>query len=92
MTVLSDEEIAGRLKELDGWRRDGDSIVKTYERASFGAAVAFVVAVGYEAEAFHHHPDMLIQYRQVTLTLSTHEAGGLTAKDFRLAESVEALA
>ena len=89
MARLGDEEIARRLAALPGWRRAGDSITRTFEVASFRDAVFFVNAVAALAEGAHHHPDIDIRWRRVTLTLSTHSAGGLTSRDFDLAEAIE---
>jgi len=71
-----------RLKSLVGWTLDGDAIRKQYTFADFVAAVAFVNRLVPEAEAADHHPDILINYKRVTLTYSTHSEGGLTTKDF----------
>ncbi len=88
---LSDGESDASIAELDGWTRNGDEIAKTYMLPSFTAALAFVSTVGHLAEAMDHHPDILVQYKKVTLTLSTHEAGGLSRLDFDLAGQVDAL-
>jgi 4a-hydroxytetrahydrobiopterin dehydratase len=80
---LSTAEVADRLKGLPGWRQDGDAIGRQYTFDGFASAVAFVVRVGFDAEAADHHPDILISnYRKVTMTFTTHSAGGLTGKDF----------
>ena len=89
--LLSDEEITAALAGLPGWARSGDSITTTVELADFRAAMLYTGAVAYLAEAANHHPDILIQWNKVTLTLSTHSAGGLTGKDMALAERVNAL-
>jgi 4a-hydroxytetrahydrobiopterin dehydratase len=86
---LSEDEIMARLAQLPGWRREGDAIRRTVELVDFPAAVAFVVRVGFLAEAAGHHPDIDIRWRRVTLTLTTHDAGGLTDKDFDLAAAIE---
>lgn len=88
---LSDDAIVARLDKLDGWERQDEAITKSYRLDSFPAALMFASTVGHLAEAADHHPDILIQYRNVTLTLSTHSAGGLTANDFDLAEQIEGL-
>ena len=88
---LSADQIQQQLITLPQWKHMGDSIVRTYELPSFPAALAFTSTVGHLAEAADHHPDILIQYKKVTLTLSTHSAGGLTEKDFSLAAQVDAL-
>jgi 4a-hydroxytetrahydrobiopterin dehydratase len=92
MSVLPDEQVSERLAGLDGWSRQGDSIVHTETLADFKAAILYVGAVAYLAEAANHHPDVTIQWNKVTLTLSTHSAGGLTGNDFALAEQISRLA
>ena len=80
--TLTRAEIEQRLKGLDGWTLEGDAIRKQYTFANFPEAVAFVNRLAPEAEAADHHPDILINYKRVTLTYSTHSEGGLTVKDF----------
>lgn len=92
MTLLTDEEIATELGLLPGWQRSGDSIVTTVTRADFRDALLYLGAVAYLAETVNHHPDVAIAWNKVTLTLSTHAAGGLTASDFALATQISALA
>jgi 4a-hydroxytetrahydrobiopterin dehydratase len=89
--VLTNEQVSERLAALSGWTRDGDSIVHEQKLADFKAALLYVGAVAYLAEAANHHPDFLIQWNKVTLTLSTHSAGGLTGHDFALAEQINRL-
>jgi 4a-hydroxytetrahydrobiopterin dehydratase len=91
MSVLTDTEISGRLAGLPEWSRTGEAITSTSKRGSFSAAMLYVGAVAYLAETANHHPDMLIQWDTVTLTLSTHSAGGITDKDFDLAAQINAL-
>jgi 4a-hydroxytetrahydrobiopterin dehydratase len=91
MELLSDDEISARLTELPGWERAGDSITSVATRADFRDALLYVGAVAYLAEAANHHPDILIQWNRVTLTLSTHSAGGLTVNDFALADKINKL-
>jgi 4a-hydroxytetrahydrobiopterin dehydratase len=86
---LSDDEIAADLARLPGWSREGDEIVKEYELPSFPDAIAFVTRIADLAEDANHHPDLDIRYRKVRVALSSHDAGGLTAKDTALAEQVE---
>jgi len=88
---LTDDQIRQGLQSVEGWDRNGDEIRKTYQLESFPAALVFVNTVGHLAEAADHHPDILVQYRTVTLTLSTHSAGGLTDKDFNLAAQIDGL-
>jgi 4a-hydroxytetrahydrobiopterin dehydratase len=91
MPPLADAEIAAALAALPDWARKGDEIVKTFECASFPAAIAFVVRIGFLAEQADHHPDLDIRWRKVTVALTTHSAGGLTNLDFDLAAEIEAL-
>ena len=91
-TPLSDADVERSLKELSGWERSGDEIRKAFERASFPDAVAFVVQVGFLAEAANHHPDIDIRWRTVHLALSTHDAGGLTELDMELAGKIDGIA
>jgi 4a-hydroxytetrahydrobiopterin dehydratase len=87
-TRLTDAEIDSRLRTLAGWERHGDEIRRTFAFDDFEGSLAFVNRVGALAEAASHHPDIDIRYSKVTLTLSTHDAGGLTANDFDLAEKI----
>jgi 4a-hydroxytetrahydrobiopterin dehydratase len=90
-TKLGGAAIEQRLGELNGWAQTGDEIRKTFQLASFPAAIAFVAHVGFLAEAAGHHPDIDIRWRNVTLALTTHDAGGLTANDFDLAAKIDAI-
>jgi 4a-hydroxytetrahydrobiopterin dehydratase len=99
MIRLSDESVSTGLSDLPGWSRSGDAsgeggrpaIEKTYELADFPAAIAFVVRIGFLAEAADHHPDLDVRWRTVRVLLTTHDAGGLTDKDLALAHEIEAL-
>jgi 4a-hydroxytetrahydrobiopterin dehydratase len=91
MDLLTDEQITERLVGLSGWARQGDEIARITKLADFKAAILYVGAVAYLAEAANHHPDITIEWNKVTLTLSTHSAGGLTTNDFALAEQINAL-
>jgi 4a-hydroxytetrahydrobiopterin dehydratase len=91
MKVLDETAIERRMAELDGWKRDGNRIRRTFEFSSFPAAIAFVNRVAGLAEEADHHPDIDIRYRNVELSLSTHSAGGITAKDMELAAAVDRL-
>ena len=92
MARLSDEEIEEALVSCDGWRRDGDAIVKEFDRGDFAGSVDFVNAIAPGAEEMNHHPDVAISWSKVTVTITTHSAGGLTSSDFELARKVEAAA
>jgi 4a-hydroxytetrahydrobiopterin dehydratase len=89
---LSQTEIEQRMKTLNGWRLEGNEITKQFTFAGFPEAVAFVDRLAPKAEAADHHPDILINYKRVTLTYSTHSEGGLTAKDFEGAAAADRLA
>jgi len=91
MALLDEETIRQELSAVPGWERDGDSIVKAATLGDFKEAMGFVNQVADIAEARNHHPDITIQWNKVTLTLSTHSAGGLTANDFDLARRINAL-
>ncbi len=88
--ALSDQDARARLAALTGWEIDGDRLRKRYALDSFLAAIAFVNRVAALAEAADHHPDILIEYRNVTLTLTTHDESGLSARDFSLAARIDA--
>lgn len=92
MDLLTEEQIASGLAEVPAWRRQGNEIAREIKLADFKAAMLFVGAVAYLAEAANHHPDIAISWNTVTLTLSTHSAGGLTTNDFALARQIDALA
>lgn len=90
--VLDAGEVDAALRDKGlAWRREGDTIVKETEHGDFAGALAYVNRVAELAEAQDHHPDVDIRWGSVTLRLSTHSAGGLTAKDIRLAEDVDRL-
>lgn len=90
--LLSDEAIQDRLKTLPGWTLDGRAIRRQFELRDFKEAMELVNRVADRAEAANHHPDITINWNKVTLALSTHSAGGLTEKDFRLAAEIDGLA
>ena len=87
---LSDIEIQRQLGTLPGWTRRGSAIFRTFEFTSFPEGIAFVSRIAEVAEQMDHHPDIDIRYTKITCSLSTHSAGGITAKDFKLAEAIEA--
>ena len=82
MAILSEQEVEKQLTKLAEWTLEGRAIRKQYTFADFPAAVAFVNRLVPDAEAADHHPDIMINYRRVTLLYSTHSEGGLTQKDF----------
>ena len=92
MARLSDQEIEQALGKCDGWSRDGDTIVKEFDRGDFAGSVDFVNAIAPSAEEMNHHPDLEISWSKVTVKITTHSEGGLTANDFELARKVDAAA
>lgn len=87
--LLDEEEIEQRLDEIGDWDREGDEIFKTFEFDDFTASIGFVNEVAQLAERYDHHPDIDIRWNKVKLALSTHSEGGLTARDFDLANEIE---
>jgi 4a-hydroxytetrahydrobiopterin dehydratase len=92
MALLSESEVQERLAGLPGWERRGEAIAKEFERGDFVGSVEFVDSLVAPAEAMNHHPDLEISWATVTVSLSTHSEGGLTANDFELAAKIDALA
>jgi 4a-hydroxytetrahydrobiopterin dehydratase len=82
VTRLGDDEICARLAEMPGWSAAPTAIARTYRFPSFADAITFVTRLAFDAEAADHHPDLLVQYRRVTVTWTTKSAGGVTDKDF----------
>lgn len=82
---LSPHEISARLASVPGWTLDGNAIRRQFVFGNFREAVAFLVLVAFDAEEADHHPDVTLNYKRLTLSLSTHSEGGLTGKDFDLA-------
>jgi 4a-hydroxytetrahydrobiopterin dehydratase len=91
MATLTATEIRAALAAVPEWRKRGATIARTYEFTDFVAAMKFVNAVARRAEKANHHPDIDIRWNRVTLALTTHDAGGLTAKDFALAQACDRL-
>ncbi len=91
MALLENSEIGERLGSMQGWERQEEAIVKTFERGDFAGSVGFVDSILEPAEEMNHHPDLAISWDQVTVTISTHSEGGLTAADFELAGRIDAL-
>jgi 4a-hydroxytetrahydrobiopterin dehydratase len=92
VTRLTDQEIEQRLTTVSGWKRDGHLIRKQFVFASFPDGLAFLVRLGFEAEAQDHHPDITVDYKRVTLGYWTHSEGGLTEKDFTGASTADRIA
>lgn len=88
----TDEQIAAGLAKRPDWSEIGGQLQRTYQFDDFAGSMRFVQRVAEYAERVQHHPDILIRYNRVTLTVSTHDAGGVTQKDFDLAEESDRLA
>jgi 4a-hydroxytetrahydrobiopterin dehydratase len=82
MKTLTSAEVSERLKQLSGWSLEDAAIRRQFAFGGFPEAVTFIVRLGFAAEAVDHHPDVLVNYKRVTVTYTTHSEGGLTAKDF----------
>lgn len=89
---LSDIQVVEALKAVPEWSEVSEAIQRTYRFADFRQSMAFVAKVADAAELSQHHPDILVRFNKVTLTLSTHDAGGITSKDFDLAAKCDAFA
>jgi len=91
MRKLTEQEITERLQTRENWAIQDGAICRTFTFGDFVGAIGFVNAVAEAAEAEAHHPDIEIRYNKVSLRLTTHDAGGLTERDFALAATVDAL-
>jgi 4a-hydroxytetrahydrobiopterin dehydratase len=92
MTQLTEKQIKTRLSKTKGWKTNAaGEIEKTFVLPGFPQSLMFVTAVGLLAEAAQHHPDITIKWNKVTLALTTHDASGLSEKDFDLAKQIDAL-
>jgi 4a-hydroxytetrahydrobiopterin dehydratase len=91
-TVLSDAEVQQALEKLPGWGKKGKAIERNFQFADFVKAMDFVNQIAEGAEAVNHHPDIHISYNKVTLTLVSHDSGGITQRDIRMAEKINELA
>jgi 4a-hydroxytetrahydrobiopterin dehydratase len=92
MSRYSEHDIQTALGRVPAWKREGDAIVRTFDCANFDGSIAFTNEVARLANAANHHPDIAIAWNDVTLTLSSHDAGGLTQRDFDLAQQIDAIA
>ncbi len=90
MTSLNHSELGAALAGLSGWVSVGEAISRTYTCSSFMESMAFAGRVAAYAESVDHHPDLLISYKKVTVTWSTHDAGGVTTKDIAAAKASDA--
>ncbi|MCW2799700.1 MAG: 4a-hydroxytetrahydrobiopterin dehydratase [Aeromicrobium sp.] len=92
MSTLTDDEIDQALEGLRGWSRDGDALTKTYEFSDFAAAMAFMARAAPGIDEMDHHPEWSNVYNRVDVRLSSHDVGGITDRDLRLAQLLDGLA
>lgn len=92
MAVLTDSEIQNALSSLPGWQRNGIAIQRTFEFPDFKAAMQFVNKVADAAEQANHHPDIDIRYNKVIMALVSHDSGGVTQRDVRMANKINEIA
>jgi 4a-hydroxytetrahydrobiopterin dehydratase len=92
MAKIPHDEARQLVQNLAGWQLDGETLRRQFTFPGFADAIAFVTRMAFDAEAADHHPDILIQYKRVTLGFTTHSAGGLTKRDFDGARAADALA
>lgn len=89
--ALNETQITAELAQASLWKREGQEIVRTFVFSGFGEAIGFVNKVAAQADKVDHHPDILVQYNKVTLRLSTHDANGLSERDFAFAKVADEL-
>ena len=92
MAKIAQEEARRLVQNLPGWNLEGETLRRQFTFRGFADALAFVVRLGFDAEATDHHPEILIEYKRVTLGYTTHSAGGLTERDFDGAREAASLA
>jgi 4a-hydroxytetrahydrobiopterin dehydratase len=90
ITLMTDAEVAAALPDVPGWIRNGDGIERQYRFADFAQAFGFMARVALLAEKADHHPEWSNVYNKVNIRLTTHDAGGLSARDFALAKAIDA--
>lgn len=89
---LSDAAISEALEMLEGWQREGDKLIKTFETASYPQALAFATTAGMVADGFDHHPDIFIGWKKVRLEFTTHHVGHkITDMDVEVAKAINAI-
>jgi 4a-hydroxytetrahydrobiopterin dehydratase len=91
-TVLSDAEVQQALHQLPGWKKNHNTIERVFQFDSFVQAMEFVNQIAEAAEAVNHHPDILVSYNKVTLTLLSHDSGGVTQRDIKMAARINDVA
>lgn len=89
MEKLSKQDIEKKLEKFDGWEYNDNAIQTSFEFKNFKETFSVMTRIAFECEAQEHHPDWSNEYNSLTISLSTHEAEGVTEKDFKLAQSIE---
>lgn len=92
MAVLTDSEVQQALGSLSGWQRQGKAIQRVFEFPDFKAAMQFVNKIADAAEQANHHPDIDIRYNKVTMALISHDSGGVTQRDVKMAKRINEIA
>jgi 4a-hydroxytetrahydrobiopterin dehydratase len=92
MALLTDTEIQEALTSLSGWQRNGIAIQRVFRFPDFKVAMQFVNKVAEKAEQANHHPDIDIRYNTITMALVSHDSGGVTQRDVRMAEAINKIA
>ena len=91
-TTLSDSEVRSALDSLPGWKQNGKQIERVFQFPDFKAAMGFVNRIADAAEGANHHPDITINYNKVTLALISHDSGGVTQRDIKMAGRINQVA
>jgi len=89
--VLLEAEVRQSLQQLPGWKQSGKAIERVFQFDNFVRAMEFVNRIAEAAEAVNHHPDILVNYNKVTLTLVSHDSGGVTQRDIKMAGRINEL-
>ncbi len=89
MKKLTEEEIYKKLEDLQGWEYRENSLATSFQFEDFKEAFSVMVRIAFEAEAQQHHPEWFNVYNELQISLSTHDAGGVTDKDFTMAHTIE---
>lgn len=89
--VLTPEAVQAQLAEHPGWSLDGDTLMRTFDRGDFNGSLAFINAVAAAANLLDHHPDLALSWNEVVVRTSSHDAGGITPRDFALITAVDTL-
>ncbi len=89
--VLDGATIAARLVQHVGWTFDGQVLLRTFDRGNFNGSIAFINAIAEIANRLDHHPDLALAWNEVTVKTSSHDVGGISARDFALVAAIDAI-